>query len=67
MAGQVIQGFFIGGAMRPQPAAQAGRRQATGAPARAFAGRAAPPLPCPGARRRPPRRLLGWGVAGAWC
>lgn len=47
MGGQVIQGFFIGGAMRPQPAprpsaAQSGPRNAAGAPLPAFAGRAAP-------------------------
>ena len=44
MAGRVIQGFFIGGAVRPQPAtrAEARGRHPTGAPPPAFAGRAAP-------------------------
>jgi hypothetical protein len=48
MGGRVIQGFFIGGAMRPQPAPRAPAAEAllshpTGAPPPAFAGRA-PPL-----------------------
>ena len=44
MAGRVIQGFFIGGAMRPQPVprAEARPRHPTGAPTPAFAGGAAP-------------------------
>jgi ribosomal protein S18 acetylase RimI-like enzyme len=63
MGCRVIQGFFIGGAMRPQPAAaQAGRRQAAGAPPRAFAGRAAPALQ---ARMAPERPSLAHQGAGA--
>lgn len=45
MGGRVIQGFFIGGAMRPvqrTAAAEARPRAAAGAPPPAFAGRAAP-------------------------
>ncbi|HEX9946028.1 MAG TPA: GNAT family N-acetyltransferase [Allosphingosinicella sp.] len=61
----MIQGFFIGGAMRPQPApraaaGQAGARRATGTPPPAFAGRAAP-LQARMAPGRPPLAHQGAG------
>ena len=64
MASRVIQGFFIGGAMRPQPAPQAAAvtrpRHATGAPPPAFAGRSAP-LQARMAPGRPPLAHQGAG------
>lgn len=65
MAGQIIQGFFIGGAMRPQPAPrsaapEARLRHPTGAPPPAFAGPAAP-LQARMAAGRPPLAHLGAG------
>ncbi|HEX9946029.1 MAG TPA: DUF4157 domain-containing protein [Allosphingosinicella sp.] len=65
MPARVIQGFFIGGAMRPQPAprlaAAEGRpRQPTGAPSPAFAGRTAP-LQARLAPGRPPLAHQGAG------
>ena len=64
MAGRVIQGYFIGGAMRPQPAprpaATANPRHPTGAPPPAFAGRSAP-LQARMAPGRPPLAHQGAG------
>ncbi|HEX8512135.1 MAG TPA: DUF4157 domain-containing protein, partial [Allosphingosinicella sp.] len=65
MRGQVIQGFFIGGAIRPQPApraaiAEAPPRHPTGARAPAFAGRSAP-LQARMAPGRPPLAHQGAG------
>jgi ribosomal protein S18 acetylase RimI-like enzyme len=65
MGSRVIQGFFVGGAMRPQPApraaaARAGPSHSTGAPPLAFAGRAAP-LQARMAPGRPPLAHQGAG------
>ena len=65
MAGRIIQGFFIGGAMRPQPpqraaAAEAPPPHSTGAPPPAFARRSAP-LQARMAPGRPPLVHQGAG------
>jgi hypothetical protein len=65
MAGRVIQGFFIGGAMRPQPAprvaaGEARPRHPTGAPPPAFAGWVSP-LQARMASGRPPLAHQGAG------
>jgi ribosomal protein S18 acetylase RimI-like enzyme len=61
MSGRVIQGFFIGGAIRPQPApGEARPRHPTGAPPAAFVGRSAP-IQARMAPGRPPLAHQGAG------